>query len=204
MGRPLSDYDEVEILGPGTEGELPDGEIGELAIRGPCTIAGYYDAEDRNQVAFTTDGFYRSGDLIRINVIDDRRYLVFEGRIKDVVSRGGEKINCEESSESPSSIPTSTRSPSSECPTASMASAPAPSSFPAPGKTVSVSELGAFSANRASRNSNGRSASRSSPIPADFVRQAFQAETESDQIIERPPEDGSLDQPPKNMPRPLN
>ena len=79
VGRPLSFYDEVEILGPGTERVLPDGEIGELAIRGPCTIAGYYDAEDRNKVAFTSDGFYRSGDLIRIRVIGDRRYSRVRG-----------------------------------------------------------------------------------------------------------------------------
>lgn len=96
VGRPLSAFDEIRILEPGTERELADGEVGELAIRGPCTIAGYYDAQERNSVAFTSDGFYRSGDLMKIKVIDGRRYLVFQGRIKDVVSRGGEKINCEE------------------------------------------------------------------------------------------------------------
>ncbi len=96
VGRPLSPHDEVRILEPGSEKELPDGEIGELAIRGPCTISGYFDAEERNKVAFTSDGFYRSGDLMRIKVIAGKRYLVFEGRLKDVVSRGGEKINCEE------------------------------------------------------------------------------------------------------------
>ena len=96
VGRPLSSFDEVRIFEPGTERELADEEVGELAIRGPCTIAGYYDAQERNSVAFTADGFYRSGDLMKITVIDGRRYLVFQGRIKDVVSRGGEKINCEE------------------------------------------------------------------------------------------------------------
>jgi len=96
VGRPLSEHDEIKIFNPETEEEMPDGEIGELAVRGPCTIAGYFDAQERNQIAFTKDGFYRSGDLMRIRVIDGRRYLIFEGRLKDVVSRGGEKINCAE------------------------------------------------------------------------------------------------------------
>lgn len=59
-------------------------------------IRGYYDAEERNREVFTADGFYRSGDLMREREIDGKAYLVFEGRIKDVVSRGGEKINCQE------------------------------------------------------------------------------------------------------------
>lgn len=96
VGRPLSEHDEVKLLRPASEEGVDDGEIGELAVRGPCTVRGYYDAADRDAVAFTSDGFYRSGDLMRIRVIDGVRYLVFEGRVKDVVDRGGEKINCEE------------------------------------------------------------------------------------------------------------
>ncbi len=96
VGRPVSPYDEVKLLQPASEQEVADGEVGELAVRGPCTIRGYYDAPERNKEAFTRDGFYRSGDLMRIRVIEGRRYLVFEGRAKDVVDRGGEKINCEE------------------------------------------------------------------------------------------------------------
>ncbi|MCY1283832.1 2,3-dihydroxybenzoate-AMP ligase [compost metagenome] len=45
---------------------------------------------------FTADGFYRSGDLMSSRVVDGRRYYFFCGRIKDVVDRGGEKINAEE------------------------------------------------------------------------------------------------------------
>ncbi len=96
VGRPVSPYDEVKILNPVSEQEVGEDEVGELAVRGPCTIAGYFDAAERNSAAFTKDGFYRSGDLMRTRVIDGRRYLIFEGRLKDVVSRGGEKFNCEE------------------------------------------------------------------------------------------------------------
>ena len=50
---------------PGTEGEGAEGETGELAARGPYTIRGYLDAPDRDREAFTAEGFYRSGDLVR-------------------------------------------------------------------------------------------------------------------------------------------
>jgi non-ribosomal peptide synthetase component E (peptide arylation enzyme) len=96
VGRPTSPFDSLRIVAPGTDQEVADGETGELLVKGPCTIRGYYDASDRDAEAFTADGFYRSGDLMRLRAIGDARYLVFEGRVKDVVDRGGEKINCSE------------------------------------------------------------------------------------------------------------
>ena len=45
--------------------EVPDGEPGELVTRGPYTIRGYYDAPEKNAEAFTPDGFYRMGDIVR-------------------------------------------------------------------------------------------------------------------------------------------
>ncbi|MFW5329714.1 AMP-binding protein [Hydrogenophaga sp. ZJX-1] len=96
VGRPISPHDEVKILRPGTEEELPLGEVGESAFRGPYTVHGYYDAAERNAEAFTSDGFYRSGDLMSKRLIGGKIYHVYEGRIKDVVDRGGEKINAEE------------------------------------------------------------------------------------------------------------
>ncbi|MEO0883334.1 MAG: AMP-binding protein [Pseudomonadota bacterium] len=96
IGRAISPGDEIKILGPGTETELPNGQIGEMVTRGPYTFHGYLDAQERNREAFTSDGFYRSGDLMSVQTIDGVDYYAFEGRLKDVVSRGGEKINCEE------------------------------------------------------------------------------------------------------------
>jgi non-ribosomal peptide synthetase component E (peptide arylation enzyme) len=95
-GRPVSPLDHVKILRPGTEEELPLGEVGESAFTGPYTIRGYYDAAERNAEAFTSDGYYRSGDLMSVKVVDGKQYFVFQGRIKDVVDRAGEKINAEE------------------------------------------------------------------------------------------------------------
>ena len=96
VGTPLSAYDEGRIIDPDTGLEMPDGTEGELIVRGPCTIRGYVNAEARNREAFTAEGFYRSGDLMRFVHAAGKRCLVFCGRLKDVVSRGGEKINSQE------------------------------------------------------------------------------------------------------------
>lgn len=96
VGLPISPADEFRVLDPDSETELPDGEIGELACRGPYTIRGYFDAPDINEKSFTGDGFYRTGDLVAVNVIDGYRTITMEGRLKDLINRGGEKISAEE------------------------------------------------------------------------------------------------------------
>ncbi|RQZ21038.1 AMP-dependent synthetase [Burkholderia sp. Bp9031] len=96
VGRPVSEYDEVRIVEPGTEIDVDDGEVGEALFRGPYTIRGYFKSEREDVHRFTTDGYYRSGDLMMAEVIDGKRYFFFRGRTKDVVDRGGEKINAEE------------------------------------------------------------------------------------------------------------
>lgn len=96
IGTPVSALDEVLIVEPGTQKEVPDGEVGEMICRGPYTVSGYYDAKERDLEAFTPDGFYRSGDLMSVRMTEGKKYFAFEGRLKDVISRGGEKINCEE------------------------------------------------------------------------------------------------------------
>ena len=96
VGRSVSPHDLIRIVRPGTEEDLPDGEIGELLVRGPSTIRGYYNAPERDAEAITADRFYRSGDLMSFTTIDGVRNLVFNGRVKDVIDRGGEKINCGE------------------------------------------------------------------------------------------------------------
>jgi non-ribosomal peptide synthetase component E (peptide arylation enzyme) len=96
VGRPISEYDEVRILKPGTEQGVPDGEIGEAVFRGPYTAHAYYDAPERNAEAFTSDGFYRSGHLMSMHVIGGKAYFSYEGRVKDVVDLAGEKIDPEE------------------------------------------------------------------------------------------------------------
>jgi len=72
--------------------EVADGVQGELLTRGPYTIRGYYNAPEKNREAFTADGFYRMGDIVR----RQGRHVFTEGRRKDLINRGGEKISCEE------------------------------------------------------------------------------------------------------------
>ena len=90
-GAPVCDDDEIAVVDD--EGrEVADGEAGELVTRGPYTIRGYYHASDKNREAFTADGFYRMGDIVRKR----GRHVYTEGRRKDLINRGGEKISCEE------------------------------------------------------------------------------------------------------------
>ncbi|KQW64901.1 AMP-binding protein [Variovorax sp. Root411] len=97
VGRPVSPWDEVKLYKIGTEEEiLEEGVEGECVFAGPYTIHGYYSAPERNKEAFTSQGYYRSGDLMLFRDIDGQRYYKFCGRTKDVVDRAGEKINCEE------------------------------------------------------------------------------------------------------------
>ena len=90
-GSPVCDADEIKVVDD--EGfDVPDGEPGELLARGPYTIRGYFDAPEKNAEAFTSDGFYRMGDIVR----KQGRHVFAEGRKKDLINRGGEKISCEE------------------------------------------------------------------------------------------------------------
>lgn len=96
VGAPLSPADEIRILQPDSDVEVPDGEVGELCVRGPYTIRGYYRADRHNAKTFTGDGFYRTGDLARRQEIDGLSCYSIEGRIKDVINRGVEKIHADE------------------------------------------------------------------------------------------------------------
>ena len=90
-GRPVSEADEIKVIDEDGN-EVPEGQNGELAVRGPYTIRGYYKAEEANRDAFTGDGYYRMGDIVRVA----QGYIYLEGRRKDLINRGGEKISCEE------------------------------------------------------------------------------------------------------------
>ena len=92
VGYPISPDDEVRLLDD-DDNEVAFGEVGELCARGPYTLRGYYGAVEHNKKAFTSDGFYRSGDLMRQHL--SGAYMV-EGRKKDLINRGGEKISAEE------------------------------------------------------------------------------------------------------------
>lgn len=91
-GRPVSPWDEIRLVDE-QGNEVPDGDIGELLVRGPYTLRGYYRVPEYNARTFTSDGFYKTGDLMRRH--SSGNYIV-EGRKKDLINRGGEKISAEE------------------------------------------------------------------------------------------------------------
>jgi 2,3-dihydroxybenzoate-AMP ligase len=92
QGRPVSEADEIRIVDE-LGNDLPDGVAGSILTRGPYTPRGYYRAPEANARAFTPDGWYASGDIV------ERRpdgNLIVQGRDKDMINRGGEKISAEE------------------------------------------------------------------------------------------------------------
>ncbi|MFF9479680.1 (2,3-dihydroxybenzoyl)adenylate synthase [Streptomyces sp. NPDC014733] len=92
QGLPISADDEIRVVDDADE-PVPDGEFGHLLTRGPYTIRGYWRAPRHNARAFTADGFYRTGDIVRRTPTG---HLVVEGRAKDQINRGGEKVAPEE------------------------------------------------------------------------------------------------------------
>lgn len=96
IGMPCSELDEVRVLEPNAETEVPVGEAGELCFRGPSSLRGYYASPEINAASFTSDGLFRSGDLVRGVDVDGRRVYRFEGRMKDNINRGGEKFGTED------------------------------------------------------------------------------------------------------------
>ncbi|WP_030176703.1 (2,3-dihydroxybenzoyl)adenylate synthase [Spirillospora albida] len=92
QGRPISADDEIRVVDRHGD-DVPPGTPGELLTRGPYTIRGYYRADEHNAAAFTPDGFYRTGDVVRRT---PSGHLVVEGREKDQINRGGEKVAAEE------------------------------------------------------------------------------------------------------------
>jgi len=91
-GRPICPDDEVRLVDDDGR-EVAPGEVGELTCRGPYTLRGYFGVPEYNAKQFTPDGFYCSGDLMRKHPSGN---FIVEGRKKDLINRGGEKISAEE------------------------------------------------------------------------------------------------------------
>jgi len=95
VGSPISPADEIRLLDPGGN-EVPFGEPGELNVRGPYTICGYLNEPQRNAEVFSSDSFYATGDVMVAEVIEQRVFYRLEDRTKDLINRGGEKVNTAE------------------------------------------------------------------------------------------------------------
>jgi long-chain acyl-CoA synthetase len=66
--------------------EVPHGQAGEIAIRGPQVMAGYWKRDDETAKVMTADGFFKSGD---IGIMDDRGYTRIVDRKKDMIIVSG-------------------------------------------------------------------------------------------------------------------
>lgn len=93
QGRPMSPLDEMRVVDEAGAPVSP-GDEGELLVRGPYTLSGYYNAPEANARSFSPDGFYRTGDRVRIFADGPLAgNIEVTGRIKDVIHRGGETVS---------------------------------------------------------------------------------------------------------------
>ena len=85
----MSEHDELRVVDD-AGAEVAACEEGELLVRGPYTLNGYFNAPSANERSFTPDGFYRTGDRVRRFATG---YLEVTGRVKDVIVRAGENVS---------------------------------------------------------------------------------------------------------------
>ncbi len=88
IGQPLPQT-EVKVVEPGTGRIVPTGTVGELCTRGYLVMKGYFELPDRTAQAVDDEGWLHTGDLCSM---DDRGYFHIEGRLKDMIIRGGENV----------------------------------------------------------------------------------------------------------------
>ncbi|GAB2761658.1 AMP-binding protein [Sinomonas soli] len=88
VGRTMPNL-ESKVVDPATGETVERGVIGELCTRGYAVMAGYWDQPDKTAEAIDADGWMHTGDLARM---DEDGYVMIEGRIKDMVIRGGENV----------------------------------------------------------------------------------------------------------------
>jgi non-ribosomal peptide synthetase component E (peptide arylation enzyme) len=88
IGRVVGDM-ELRII-DAAGNDVPHGEIGELAARGPTIHLGYHNNPAANAASFTEDGWFRTGDLGR--VVDAAGNIQLSGRSKEIINRGGKKF----------------------------------------------------------------------------------------------------------------
>jgi acyl-CoA synthetase (AMP-forming)/AMP-acid ligase II len=87
VGKPVVNLD-VRILGPDDAPAEP-GAAGEIALRGPKVMSGYWKNPEATAAAFTPDGWFRTGD---IGHLDSDGYLYIDDRKKDMIVSGGENV----------------------------------------------------------------------------------------------------------------
>ncbi|CAN7321071.1 AMP-binding protein [Variovorax paradoxus] len=88
VGQPLPQV-EIRIADPASGKTQPVGAEGEVEVRGPQCMLGYFEMPEETAQTMRPDGWLRTGDL---GTLDRRGYLRVTGRLKDMIIRGGENI----------------------------------------------------------------------------------------------------------------
>ena len=92
VGKPTCPHDTYKVVDFNGR-QLSAGSAGELLIKGPGVFSGYYKNPEENEKVFTADGFFKTGDVAKI---DEKGYVTLTGRIKEMINRGGESISAVE------------------------------------------------------------------------------------------------------------
>nr|XP_043907138.1 medium-chain acyl-CoA ligase ACSF2, mitochondrial-like isoform X1 [Solea senegalensis] len=85
----IMSHTEAKVVDPTTGVVVPLGESGEIMIRGPCVMHGYWDDPEKTREVISQDRWYRTGDTASLNSLG---YCRIDGRMKDMIIRGGENI----------------------------------------------------------------------------------------------------------------
>ena len=88
--------DRFRLVDPETRQPVPEGHAGEFAFRGPSSLRAYYAAPEETAKVLDDEGFFFSGDIMAPVTVDGGTAFLFQGRTRDNINRGGEKIGCEE------------------------------------------------------------------------------------------------------------
>jgi acyl-CoA synthetase (AMP-forming)/AMP-acid ligase II len=89
-GRAVPPLTDIKIVGD-DGADAAKGDVGEIWIRSPGNFEGYWNRPDDTAKALTQDGWFRTGDLGKMDEMD---FVYIVDRIKDIIIRGGENISC--------------------------------------------------------------------------------------------------------------
>ena len=88
VGMPFLNTD-VKMVNPGTREEVPVGEPGEICVKGPLVMMGYFNKPEETKVAIDDDGYMHTGD---VGIMDEQGYIRIVDRTKDMIIVGGFKV----------------------------------------------------------------------------------------------------------------
>lgn len=92
VGKPTCPHDTYKVVDFNGR-QCPVGTAGELLLKGPGMFTGYFKNPEENEKVFTSDGFFKTGDMAKI---DEEGYVTLTGRLKEMINRGGESISAVE------------------------------------------------------------------------------------------------------------